>query len=70
MGVNHGTRINFGINSRDKKLINLGAIFEILIGDYIGDSWDFLIIGNDERVLEFVSGSEMVLCIIRLGEAG
>eukprot|EP00972_Heterocapsa_arctica_P036105 5312904-Heterocapsa_arctica.AAC.1 len=65
MGINHGTRIDFGVNDnpRYEKLINIGSILDTLIGDYNGDNQDFLIIGNDERVLEFVSDTELVLGI-------
>eukprot|EP00972_Heterocapsa_arctica_P062561 9223231-Heterocapsa_arctica.AAC.1 len=52
------------------RLIHFGSILDTLIGNYIGDKWDFLIIGTDERVLEFTSDTEVVLGIVSLGPVG
>jgi hypothetical protein len=49
------------------KLINIGSIVDTLLGDYFGDKWDFIIIGNDEGVLEFLHDTEVVLGIVSLG---
>ncbi len=48
------------------KLINIGSTVDTLIGDYFGDNWDFIIIGNDARVLEFIRDTEFVLGIVSL----
>eukprot|EP00972_Heterocapsa_arctica_P054572 8038976-Heterocapsa_arctica.AAC.1 len=72
MGINNGTRLDFSLNDnpRDERLVHIGSIFYTLVGDYIGDEWEFLIIGNDERVLEFIGDTELVLGIVSFGEAG
>ncbi len=51
-GLHNGSRIDFILNNnpRDEKLINIGSIVDTVIGDYFGDKWDFIIIGNDEGI--------------------
>eukprot|EP00972_Heterocapsa_arctica_P103288 15220365-Heterocapsa_arctica.AAC.1 len=62
-GISHGTRIYFNLTDSfcDEKLIHFGSILDTLIGNYLGDQWDFLVIGTDERVLEYTSDTEVVL---------
>jgi hypothetical protein len=70
--IPHDTKLDFNLTDSfcDEKLIHYGTILDTLIGNYIGDQWDFLIIGTDERVLEFHSDTEVVLGIVSLGPVG
>ena len=72
-GIEHGTKI--GCDATDvllnKKLFTIATLINLLIGDYIScETWNYLTIGNDSRVLEFDDDSELVRCIVCLGEAG
>eukprot|EP00972_Heterocapsa_arctica_P088169 13000442-Heterocapsa_arctica.AAC.1 len=49
------------------RLIHIGSILYTLIGNYLGDDWDFLIIGTEERGLEYNNDTEVVHGIVSLG---
>eukprot|EP00972_Heterocapsa_arctica_P094166 13886591-Heterocapsa_arctica.AAC.1 len=67
--IPHGAKIDFNLTASfcDERLIHFGSILDTLMGNYLGDKWDFLIIGTDERVLELNSSTEVVLGIVSLG---
>eukprot|EP00972_Heterocapsa_arctica_P079773 11754082-Heterocapsa_arctica.AAC.1 len=68
-GISHGTQIYFNLTDSccDERLIHIGSILDTLVGNYLGDDWDFLIIRTDERVLEYNNDTEVVLGIVSLG---
>eukprot|EP00972_Heterocapsa_arctica_P008421 1230245-Heterocapsa_arctica.AAC.1 len=60
-GIPHGTNIEFNLTDSfsDERYVLYGSILETLIGDYLGNQWDFPIICNDERVLEYKDDTEV-----------
>eukprot|EP00972_Heterocapsa_arctica_P013274 1949969-Heterocapsa_arctica.AAC.1 len=67
--IPHGTKLDFNLTDSfcEKKLIHFGSILDTLIRNYLGDEWDFLIIGTDERALELNHNTDVVLGIVSLG---
>eukprot|EP00972_Heterocapsa_arctica_P005575 823920-Heterocapsa_arctica.AAC.1 len=74
--IPHGTMIGYNVIDNLHGSIDLNNTFNIvslitlIMSDYLDDNdWNFLIIGNNKRVLELNNDTDLVHGVVCLGEA-